>query len=279
MNVQELIDSGTHKWCPSCKGAVILVNAYHCRQCEIQPDRCRPPAPAPVKSKAAPAKLPTGRTYIKPEALADLNRFQDRTLWIVAAGKPITQGSMKAVAAGVMKHAKSKELHEWRNILTKEALRLTEGKWQALNVPVSLDVVLTVPKPKSTPSWSPLVSDDGTPRIPPMSPPDVDKLLRAVQDSLSPRDDKKKYEEIKTRDRRFKLLTDDSRIIDSSARKTYIAPYHTHPWALPFPGAVIRVAPLGQALTPLPSSTLDAPDEMPEQAEVLVEQLRARQRL
>lgn len=276
MNVQDLIDTGTHKLCPSCERALIVASKPCCQQCSLQPENFRPLASKPSATTAKPPKVPSGTTYIKQEALAELSRFKDLTLWIVAAGKPVTQGSMKAVAAGVMKHSKSKELHEWRNTLTKEALRLTEGKWQALNIPVRLDVVLTVPKPKSVPRWSPLVSDEGTPRIPPMTPPDVDKLLRAVQDALSPRDDKKKYEEVKTRDRRFKLLTDDSRIIDSSARKTYPSPQHTHPWALPFPGAVIRISPLGQDVPALPTSTLDMPGELPPQAAEMMHQLRSR---
>lgn len=274
MNVEDLIAAGTHKWCPDCNAAVIPVGKPRCNQCALRPTPITPPR---QPAAATPAGKHLGaHTHIRPEALADLQRFDDLTVWIVAAGKPVTQGSMKAVAPGVMKHSKSKELHTWRDSLTREALRITQGKWQALNLPVRLDVVLTVPKPKTTPRWSPLVCDDGAPRIPPMTPPDVDKLLRAVQDSLSPRDDKKKAEHTKTRDRRFRLLEDDSRIVDSSARKTFPTPHHTHPWALPFPGAVIRLSPLGQEVDPLPTSTLSAPGDLPEAAELLLDKLRQR---
>lgn len=282
MDVEELISAGTHRWCPGCKAAVIPVGKACCNTCALRPATEPTPHTQPTQgTTSAPsprAPLADSTTYIHQEALADLSRFDDLTMWIVAAGKPVTQGSMRAVAPGVMKHSSGKELHAWRDSLSKEALRLTEGKWTALNLPVRLDVVLTVPHKKTTPRWSPLVCDDGPARIPPMTPPDVDKLLRAVQDSLSPRDDRKKGESVKGRDRRFRLLADDSRIIDSSARKTYPTPHHTHPWALPFPGAVIRVSPLGQEVSPLPTSTLSAPEPLPEPAALLLEQVRARTR-
>lgn len=229
---------------------------------------------APARPKGgfhAPAEGAT--TRIDRIHLGELDRMEEQCLWIVAAGKPETQGSMR-IKNGVVAHSKGPALHAWRDTITKEALRVTQGRWEALNIPVRLDVVLTVPAPKTLPSHGCFVADEGTPRIPPMSPPDVDKLLRGVQDALSPNDKRKKGEEVKIRDRRFKLLTDDSRIVDSSVRKTYPRPRHTHPWALQRPGAVIRVAPLGADVEPLPASTLSTPDQMPEPARLLESRLR-----
>lgn len=203
--------------------------------------------------------------------------YPDRTLWIVAAGNPITQGSMRAVAAGVIKHDKGPELRQWRNTITREALRLVGDGWTAVNGPVRLQVALTVPWP-SKPIGGVIVPRTAgeIPRMPPIQVPDVDKLLRAVQDALSPRDDKKSGESEKLRDRRFKLLTDDSRIVDSRAVKTYPAPEHTHPWALPWPGAVIRVVPLDVHTDPFPESTLSNPGVLPPAAQALCDQVTAR---
>lgn len=203
--------------------------------------------------------------------------YPDRTLWIVAAGKPITQGSMRAVAAGVIKHDKGPELHRWRNTITREALRLVGDGWTAVNGPVRLQVALTVPWPSKLIGGVIVPRTSGeVPRVPPIQTPDVDKLLRAVQDALSPRDDKKSGESEKLRDRRFKLLTDDSRVVDSRVAKTYPAPEHTHPWALPWPGAVIRVVPLDLHADPFPESTLSDPGALPASAQALCDQITAR---
>ncbi len=280
MNVEELIKTGTHKWCPVCRQAVILVSRSCCTMCVHRP---APPAAAPVvaptpkKKSARTFHVPTDEhpTRIRDSALGELVHLDDMCLWIVAAGKPVTQGSMKAVG-GIVKHSAGPALHEWRNTITREALRAVAGRWEALNIPVTVDVVLTVAPPRTVPAWSPMETPEGHPRIPPMVPPDVDKLLRAVQDALSPQDNRKNGEEVKTRDRRFKLLVDDSRIIDSNARKTYTAPRHTHPWALDYPGAVIRVAPLGADIDPLPPSTLTQPAAFPVQARELEKAVRTR---
>ncbi|ANE05453.1 hypothetical protein [Corynebacterium crudilactis] len=282
MNVETLIKAGTHQWCPRCKNAIILTASECCASCKNTPTNISVPKPAStVAAPTASGKRfltpnPTSQTFIRPEALGELSRFEDCSLWIVAAGKPETQGSMKAVG-GVVKHSNGKKLHAWRDTLTKEALRTVAGKWTALNIPVCLDVVLTVPAPAKLPPWNPLETEDSTPpRVPPMVPPDVDKLLRAVQDALSPRDNKKPGEIEKLRDRRFKLLVDDSRIIDSSARKTYPRPRHTHDWALDYPGAVLRISPVGHGVPALPASTLLEPAQLPPQVAELAKQLETR---
>lgn len=282
MDVDTLIKAGSHRWCPACKNAIILAGKTCCSTCTNRPANTvitTPVAPTTrtqAKGKQFHPPAPGSPTRINPSALGELTRFDDCALWIVAAGKPETQGSMKAVG-GVVKHSNGKKLHEWRNTITKEALRTVAGQWESLNIPVRLDVVLTVPAPRTLPAWHPMETPDGTPpRVPPMVPPDVDKLLRAVQDALSPQDNKKKGELERTRDRRFKLLVDDSRIIDSSARKTYPSPRHTHDWALDFPGAVMRITPLGHPIEPLPASTLSEPGHLPDHVAELVKQLSTR---
>lgn len=278
MDVDTLIKNGTHQWCPTCRAAIIPVAARMCQRCTSfgPPPETVQPTPKQPSSRTFNPPTPGSTTIFKTEELGELSRFEDLSLWIVAAGKPITQGSMRAVAAGVAKHSNGPALHAWRDTITKEALRVVEGKWRKLNIPVRLDVVLTLPPPKTLPAWLPLTADVGTPRVPPMTPPDVDKLLRAVQDALSPQDNKKKGEAVKGRDRRFQLLTDDSRIIDSSVRKTYARPRHTHSWALDYPGAVIRIAPVGQGIAPLPETTLMEPADFPEQAKALERAVRSR---
>lgn len=280
MDVDELIKSGTHKWCPTCRQALILVARRTCTHCVNSPTASAIPsatAPPPKKASSRTFHPPTDitPTRIRPSALGELAHQDDHCLWIVAAGKPVTQGSMKAVG-GVVKHSAGPELHEWRNTITREALRAVAGRWEELNIPVRLDVVLTVPNPKTVPAWSPMETEEGFPRIPPMVPPDVDKLLRAVQDALSPQDNRKKGEEAKTRDRRFRLLVDDARIVDSNARKTYPRPRHTHAWALDYPGAVIRVTPLGSPVAALPPSTLSLPGDFPSPAHEMEKAVRRR---
>lgn len=189
----------------------------------------------------------------------------------------MSQGSMRAVAAGVVKHEKGPKLRAWRNVITREALRIGGDQWVPVSGPVTVHVTLTVPAPRriDTSSVVPMAAG-AVPRCPAAKKPDVDKLLRAVQDALSPRDDKKKAEAVKTQDRRFKLLVDDSLVVDSCASKTYPRPLHTHPWALPWPGAVIRVGPVGETFA-MPSSSLEEdPGPFPSEAQTLLEQVTAR---
>ncbi|MDN5759236.1 MAG: RusA family crossover junction endodeoxyribonuclease, partial [Tomitella sp.] len=208
-----------------------------------------------MAGRAAPAK-PVRRTVsaavddrtsmsasrVTDAALGGLKSLPEQCMWLVAKGDPVSQGSMRALAAGVIKHEKGPKLRAWRDIITREALRASGDQWVPIAGPVTVHVTLTVPAPRRISTTHVEALDAGSaPRCPPDKKPDVDKLLRAVQDALSPRDDKKKGEQVKTLARRFKLLVDDSLVIDSCASKTYPRPMHTHPWALPWPGAVIRV--------------------------------------
>jgi len=256
LNVDDLIKAGSHQWCPRCKRVLIPVGAATCQQCATMPTP--PPPKTGHKSRSRSVKAPTvgEPTRITASGLAGLSTKENNSIWVIVAGKPITQGSMR-MAGNTVAHAKGRELHEWRDAITVAALREAGHGWTPLDIPVAVDVCFTVQFPKRGVHADGLAADVGTPRVPPLRKPDVDKLLRAVQDGLSPRETRP--------GERFKLLVDDARIVDSTARKTYPCPHHTHPWALPFPGAVIRVAPLGQGIAPMPPSTLKTPSEPPEQ--------------
>lgn len=248
MDAQALIDNGTLKLCPDCRSTLIAARATQCRDCSRRP---RPP-----EAPAIPMASHHGEASISGAALGGLSALPSHTLWLVIHGKPVTQGSMRAVAAGVIKHDKSAALHAWRDSITTEALRACGEDWATVSCPVQLDVVFTVPQPKRLINRFG-VSGDGPVPVPAAAKPDVDKLLRAVQDSLSPRESPGR--------RRFRLIEDDSRIIGGSQFKTYPAPGHTHPWALDRPGAVIRVSPVGLSAA-APSASLAPEGGLPAEA-------------
>lgn len=259
MDAQKLIDAGTHQLC-SCGRTLIRAGADMCRDCRQHGTQEQP----------APVMMPSagGQGSIDAAALGGLSTLPDHTLWLVVHGKPVTQGSMKAVAAGVVIHAKSKALHAWRDAITVEALRACGTDWATVTCPIQLDVVFTLPKPQRLTNRFGVTGGPGDP-VPAAAKPDVDKLLRAVQDALSPRESGGRQ--------RFKLVEDDSRIIGGSQYKTYPAPHHTHPWALDRPGAVIRVTPVGVP-HPTPSAALTVDGELPEQAVQLHQQADMRRR-
>lgn len=257
LNVNDLISSGTHKWCPECKGAIIAVTSDKCSACASGWKRATIEIGPAKRTARTTARTPhlDAVTSLKKERLAQLSNLPDGQLWLVVKGKPVTQGSMK-VAKGRVMHSSGSELRQWRDSITKEALRAVGSDWVPLDVPLRLEVVLTIPRPKTL-STDAYDCTDGFPRCAPMAPPDTDKLLRAVQDAFSPFQKKESG-------RRFQIVADDSRFVDSCAVKTYPAPAHTHPWALTQPGAVIRVSPLGNDLPPMPASCLDNPGVLPE---------------
>lgn len=94
-----------------------------------------------------------------------------------ARGRPIAQGSMKAVG---IKNGRSiltttaKGLHAWRDIVAWEARRAWTDP--PLAGPVSVHLNFIMPKPKSAPKRR---------RTLPAKRPDLDKLYRACLDALS----------------------------------------------------------------------------------------------
>lgn len=137
----------------------------------------------------------------------------------IVLGVPVPQGSMKFVGKGRVVSDNPK-LAPWRNKVTTAARQALGPGWQPWDGPVAMDLVLTLPRPKSAPKTKVTF---------PQTKPDLDKLLRAIGDALCPKQG-------------FKTLVEDSRIVEiGQLAKTYPAPLHTHPGALAEPGVRVRL--------------------------------------
>lgn len=157
-----------------------------------------------------------------------------RTSWEAALeGNPITKGSGNAIAAGVYAHSNGDSLKRWEQAIEDAFAKLYRATdWEPLDVPLILDAVFTLPRPKGLPKNRIFYPD---------TRPDLDKLLRAAGDGLSTtRTDRIKHgpNAYKTH---FNLIREDGRIVETHTYKTYPAPYHTHPAALTVPGVQLRV--------------------------------------
>lgn len=125
-------------------------------------------------------------------------------LTIDVFGEPASQGS-HSVINGRIVQVNSTKHKKWRNAVAFAALDLVTEGWELLDEPLELTVIFYLPRPKS-------VLDRAYPAV----MPDLDKLVRAVGDSLS-----------------GVVYVDDSRIISITAKKLYADDRG--------PGAVIRV--------------------------------------
>lgn len=117
-------------------------------------------------------------------------------------GMPISQGSMGVNRrTGQLYHVKNAQLAVWRQKVQFGALNTARlAGWKLpLNCPLLLSVQFYLARPKH-----PKFKDYAATK------PDVDKLLRAVQDGLSPRQG-------------GKFTVEDSRFVDSHATKAYAA--------------------------------------------------------
>jgi crossover junction endodeoxyribonuclease RusA len=131
-------------------------------------------------------------------------------LTIDVSGDPASQGS-HSVINGRIVQVNSTKHKRWRNALVFAALDLIGDGWEPIQEPVELSVIFYLPRPKTATRDFPAVM------------PDLDKLIRAVGDSLTDAG----------------ILADDSRIITIHAKKLYADDRG--------PGAVIRVNTLDQA--------------------------------
>lgn len=122
-------------------------------------------------------------------------------MFIVVAGVPIPQGSMRHVGNGRIV-SKNPKLKAWREKIASE-VKAAHGEPE-IDRPVRVSVIFNLPKPKSVKRNHPTV------------PPDLDKLQRAVGDALSID---------------CKYLKDDSVICEWLSRKQYDA----------FPSVIIAV--------------------------------------
>ena len=107
-------------------------------------------------------------------------------------GDPASQGS-HAIMQGRIVQVNSKKHKAWRNAITQTALATLPADWEPIDEPCELIVNFYLPKPASAKRSLPTVS------------PDLDKLIRAVGDSLTDSG----------------VVVDDSRIVRISARKLY----------------------------------------------------------
>ena len=107
-------------------------------------------------------------------------------------GNPASQGS-HAIMNGRIVQVNSSKHKAWRKAIVQEAIATMPADWQPIDEPCELIVAFYMPKPKTVDRQLPSVS------------PDLDKLIRAVGDSLTDSG----------------IVSDDSRIVRISARKLY----------------------------------------------------------
>jgi Holliday junction resolvase RusA-like endonuclease len=119
-------------------------------------------------------------------------------------GNPASQGS-HAIMYGRIVQVNSSKHKAWRKAIVQEAIATLPDDWQPIDEPCELIVNFYLPKPKTVDRQLPSVS------------PDLDKLIRAVGDSLTDSG----------------VVIDDSRIVRISARKLYAEGIQ--------PGATIQV--------------------------------------
>ena len=97
-------------------------------------------------------------------------------LFFEVYGIPAPQGSKKSIGNGRFIEA-SKKLPAWRKRVKETAeVAIADQSWVTLTGAVELSVVFFLPRPKSVTAGK---------RLLPTVPPDSDKLLRAIGDSLT----------------------------------------------------------------------------------------------
>jgi Holliday junction resolvase RusA-like endonuclease len=119
-------------------------------------------------------------------------------------GDPASQGS-HAIINGRIVQVNGSKHKAWRKAIVQEAINTLPRGWVPIDEPCELIVAFYLPKPKTVTRSLPSVS------------PDLDKLVRAVGDSLTDSG----------------VVADDSRIVRISARKLYAEEIQ--------PGATIQV--------------------------------------
>jgi len=106
-----------------------------------------------------------------------------------AEGTPIPQGSMKHIGNGRMIHSRATELATWRALI---ALAAKQAGCKPIDSPIIISMRFRLKRPKTVKRDHPTV------------PPDLDKLVRGVNDGLT-----------------GVAFTDDSQIVQLTASKIY----------------------------------------------------------
>lgn len=150
---------------------------------------------------------------------------------VTVVGSPAPQGSKKAfvvrsktgkVRATVRES--SDEVAPWRASVAYAARQAVSAGWVPLDGPLLAQMVFSMPRTASLPK---------TLRRVPASAPDLSKLQRSTEDAL---------------DVDASIITNDSRIVDYVATGKVYEGDFLHPWALPHPGAIIRLWPYPEDL-------------------------------
>ncbi|MEV8334282.1 RusA family crossover junction endodeoxyribonuclease [Streptomyces niveus] len=215
IDAQRLITEHGYRPCPSCSALLRPTTAI----CSY----CRTPIP-PTVGVTVPGRSKQPRLAAPNEkAIGGLGHLSEQRLAFTVIGTPVTQGSVDVPAPGVVKY--SRELRDWRTRVNNTAREACGESWEPANCPLVMSAVFTLPRPPTAPK---------TKIIYPAVKPDIDKLIRAVQDALAPRGKNA-----------FHVYTEDSRIVGYATGpfKTYPAPLHTHHWALTEPGVSIALVP------------------------------------
>jgi crossover junction endodeoxyribonuclease RusA len=106
-----------------------------------------------------------------------------------AEGTPVPQGSMKHIGNGRMIHSRAIELATWRALV---ALAAKQAGCKPIDSPIIISMRFRLKRPKTVKRDHPTV------------PPDLDKLVRGVNDGLT-----------------GVAFTDDSQIVQLTASKIY----------------------------------------------------------
>ena len=141
-----------------------------------------------------------------------------RPAWSAAVtGTPAPQGSKSArvIAGRAQMYEDNPQTRTWRDTVHWAARSSLPGGWVPLDGPLVLDFVFSMPRLKSLPK---------TRRVLPAVKPDVSKLARAVEDSLTTAG----------------VIKDDAAIVDYRRLAKVYARDLLDADALPVPGVVIR---------------------------------------
>ena len=114
-------------------------------------------------------------------------------------GKAVPQGSVDVYRGRIV--GVKAPLKKWRS--TIRAATLARHSGDPLDGPIAVNLVFQIAPPQRPRWWAPAVK------------PDLDKLIRAVLDSLSTTTNRKTKAIVKG------VITDDARIISITATKTY----------------------------------------------------------
>jgi Holliday junction resolvase RusA-like endonuclease len=139
-------------------------------------------------------------------------------LAITVHGMPGPQGSKKLVGRdgkgrGILVES-SKKVKPWREAVRWAAIEAMGGAGRGVMGPVAIDMIFTLPKPKSAPKRA---------KTYPSRKPDLSKLVRSTEDALTD----------------VGAIEDDARIVCISAQKVFPG---EGIYALAVPGVLIRIS-------------------------------------